>query len=155
MDLVVRCAHLPRPGETVLGRDFLTVPGGKGANQAVAAARLGANVEFVGAVGADSFGEQALSALRAGKIGVRHLRRVAGSPSGVAVIAVSDDGENCITVAPGANHVLGESDIDAAADCIAGAAVLVCQLEVPLGVVQRAIEIASAERVPVLLNPAP
>jgi ribokinase len=155
MDLVVRCARLPRPGETVIGREFLTAPGGKGANQAVAAARLGAAVEFVGAVGADSFGEQAATALRAEGIGVRHLSRIAGTATGVAVISVSDDGENCITVAPGANHALSARHIDAAADSIAGAAVLLCQFEVPLDIVRRAIDVASAARVTVLLNPAP
>jgi ribokinase len=155
MDLVVRCGRLPRPGETVIGRDFRTLPGGKGANQAVAAARLGASVEFVGCVGADSFGRQAEETLRGEGIGVNHLRCVEGSATGVAAILVSDAGENSIAVAPGANNLLSEHDIDAAGERIASAAILVCQLETPLAVVCRAIDIAFAARVPVLLNPAP
>jgi ribokinase len=155
MDLVVRCERLPRPGETVIGRDFRSVPGGKGANQAVAAARLGATVEFVGCVGADSFGKQAAEALRGEGIGLSHLGCVEASATGVALIMVSDTGENSIAVAPGANHLLSLRDIEAVSERIATAAVLVCQLETPLVVVRRAIEIASAARVPVLLNPAP
>jgi ribokinase len=155
MDLVVRCARLPRPGETIIGRDFRCVPGGKGANQAVAAARLAAPVEFVGCVGTDAFGDQALAALRAEGIGVDHLRRAEGVASGVAVISVADNGENSIAVAPGANHALSSSDIDAAGERIAASAMLVCQLETPLPVVRRAIEIAAAASVPVLHNPAP
>jgi ribokinase len=155
MDLVVHCEHLPRPGETVIGRDFRSVPGGKGANQAVAAARLGAAVEFVGCVGADSFGRQAAEALRGEGIGLGHLGCAEGSATGVALIMVSDAGENSIAVAPGANHLLSVRDIEAVSQRIATAAMLVCQLETPLAVVRRAIEIASAARVPVLLNPAP
>jgi len=155
MDLVVRCARLPRPGETIIGRNFRCIPGGKGANQAVAAARLGASVEFIGCVGNDAFGDQALAALRAEKIGVDHLRRVEGVASGVAVISVADNGDNSIAVAPGANHALSVSDIGAARECIGAGAMLVCQLESPLPVVLCAIEIAAAARVPVLLNPAP
>jgi ribokinase len=155
MDLVVRCAHLPRPGETVIGRDFRTVPGGKGANQAVAAARLGATVEFIGCVGTDAFGDQSAAALRAEGIDLAHLGRLADAATGVAVISVSDAGENSIAVAPGANHRISPRDIDAASARIASAAMLVCQLETPLPVVRRAIEIASAAAVPVLLNPAP
>jgi len=155
MDLVVRCARLPRPGETVIGHDFRSVPGGKGANQAVAAARLGAAVEFVGCIGTDSFGTQAAEALRREGIGLAHLSRVEGCATGVAVITVSDTGENSIAVAPGANHLLSVGDIDAASERISTAAMLVCQLEIPLAVVHRAIEIAFAARVPVLLNPAP
>jgi ribokinase len=155
MDLVVRCEHLPRPGETVIGRDFRTVPGGKGANQAVAAARLGACVEFIGCVGTDAFGDQAAAALRAEGVDLAHLGRVADAATGVAVISVSDAGENSIAVAPGANHKITPRDIDAASARIASAAMLVCQLETPLAVVQRAIEIASAAAVPVLMNPAP
>jgi len=155
MDLVVRCARLPRPGETVIGHDFRSVPGGKGANQAVAAARLGAAVEFVGCIGTDSFGAQAAEALRREGIGLGHLSRVEGCATGVAVITVSDSGENSIAVAPGANHFLSAHDIEAASERISTASMLVCQLEIPLAVVHRAIEIAFAARVPVLLNPAP
>ena len=155
MDLVVGCAHLPRPGETVIGRDFRTVPGGKGANQAVAAARLGAKVEFVGRVGLDAFGDQSAAALRREGIGISNLGRVEGAATGVALILVSDAGENSIAVAPGANDLLSPRDIQALAGQIANAAIVVCQLETPLPTVQRAIEIAAAANVPVLLNPAP
>jgi len=155
MDLVVGCAHLPRPGETVIGRDFRTVPGGKGANQAVAAARLGAKVEFVGRVGFDAFGDQSAAALRSEGIGISNLGRVEGAATGVALILVSDAGENSIAVAPGANDLLSPRDIQALAGQIANAAIVVCQLETPLPTVQRAIEIAAAANVPVLLNPAP
>jgi len=155
MDLVVKCARLPRPGETIIGRDFRCLPGGKGANQVVAAARLGAAVEFIGCVGIDAFGDQAVAALREEGIGIDHLRRVEGVATGVAIISVADSGENSIAVAPGANHVLSMRDIDAARERIAAGALLVCQLETPLVAVHRAIEIAAAARVPVLLNPAP
>jgi len=155
MDLVVRCVHLPRPGETVVGRDFRVLPGGKGANQAVAAARLGAAVEFVGCVGDDPFGAQAAAALRAEGIALTHLRSMAGVATGVAIVLVEDTGENSIALAPGANHALSIEHIDAASDLIAGAGMLVCQLESPLAAVQHAIGIAFAADVPVLLNPAP
>jgi len=154
MDLAVRCARLPHPGGTVIGRDFRCVPGGEGANQAVAAARLGAAVEFIGCVGTDAFGDQALAALRAKGIGVDRLRRVEGTATGAAIISVADAGEKCIALAPGASHGLSVRDVDDARERIGASAMLVCQLETPLPVVQRAVEFAAAARVPVL-NPAP
>jgi ribokinase len=155
MDLMLCCPHLPRPGETVQGADFRTVPGGKGANQAVAAARLGASVALIGCVGADSFGQQAIAALHAEGIDLAHLHVIAGQPTGVAMVQVEELGENCIVLAAGANHALDVTHLDAAKDRIEGAALLVCQLETPLPAMQRAIEIAFAAGVPVLLNPAP
>ena len=155
MDLMLRCPHLPLPGETVLGSNFRTLPGGKGANQAVAAARLGASVRLIGCVGGDSFGQQAVSALRAEGIDLRHLDVVSGEATGVAMVLVEDSGENSIALAPGANAALSSERIDAASAAIAGAALLVCQLETPLASVRRAIAIAHAAGVPVLLNPAP
>lgn len=155
MDLMLRCPHLPLPGETVLGSDFRTLPGGKGANQAVAAARLGASVSLIGCVGSDSFGEQAMFALHAEGIDLRHLHVVSGAATGVAMVLVEDSGENSITLASGANASLSVEQIDAASAVIAGAALLVCQLETPLDSIQRAIAIAHAAGVPVLLNPAP
>ncbi|SCF14253.1 ribokinase [Micromonospora viridifaciens] len=153
LDLVVTAPQLPRPGETVLGDGFRTVPGGKGANQAVAAARAGAYCEFLGAVGTDEFGVQLRDNLVAAGIDVRGLRTVNG-PSGVALITVDHAAENCIVVAPGANASLTSLD-DADRNAIAGADVLLLQLEVPLVAVTRAAERARAAGTTVVLNAAP
>ncbi len=152
MDLVVRTGHLPVPGETTAGTDFVTMPGGKGANQAIAAARAGGQVAFIGAVGSDDHGERLAQGLRAAAVSTDRLRRVPG-PSGVAVITVDDAAENTIVVVPGANaHVmLTEPD----ADLIAGAGMLLTQLELPLETVLAGAKVAAAARVPVLLNPSP
>ena len=155
MDLVLRCARLPVAGETVHGGDLATWPGGKGANQAVAAARLGARVSFVGCAGDDAFGATASAALRAEGIDVQHLRRVAGMPTGLALITVDDAGQNSIVLSSGANRTLGVNEVEAARALIESAGMLVCQLEVPLAAVQHAIGIAHAAGVRVLLNPAP
>ncbi len=155
MDLMLNCPHLPQPGETVLGEDFATAPGGKGANQAVAAARLGAAVSLIACVGDDEFGRAALAALAAEGVDVNHVSVQAGVRTGVAVVLVDRAGENCIALAGGANAALSIERIDAAAPVIAQAALLVCQLESPLAAVQRAMQIASEHGVPVLLNPAP
>jgi ribokinase len=153
LDLVVTAPQLPRPGETVLGEDFRTVPGGKGANQAVAAARAGAHCAFVGAVGADEFGQRLRDNLVAAGVDVRGLRTVPG-PSGVALIAVDRAAENFILVAPGANAAL--TDLDAAdLAAIDAADVLLLQLEVPLPTVVRAAGRARAAGTTVVLNAAP
>ncbi|MGR6319790.1 ribokinase [Micromonospora soli] len=152
LDLVVTTPQLPRPGETVLGDDFRTVPGGKGANQAVAAARAGADCDFVGAVGADEFGVLLRDNLVAAGIDVRGLRTADG-PSGVALIAVDHAAENCIVVAPGANATLALDDADRTA--VAAADVLLLQLEVPLPEVTRAAGWARAAGTAVVLNAAP
>lgn len=154
-DLVLRCPQLPLPGQTVHGRDFRTLPGGKGANQAVAAARLGASVSFIGCVGDDELGHNACRILAAEGIATRHLHRMAGTSTGVAMILVDDAGQNCIALAAGANAALSTAHVDAAAAEIQGAALLICQLESPLPVVQHAVALARAAGVPVLLNPAP
>ena len=154
-DLVLRCERLPHPGETVHGEDFQTVPGGKGANQAVAAARLGGRVEFVGCVGDDAFGAAARAMLEREGVGTTRLRTHAGVPTGVAMIFVERSGQNCIALATGANACLDVAHVDDAAAAIAGASMLVCQLESPLDAVQHAIGIARRHGVPVLLNPAP
>ena len=154
-DLVLRCERLPRPGETVHGEDFRTVPGGKGANQAVAAARLGGRVEFIGCVGDDAFGTEARATLEREGVGTAHLRSRAGVPTGVATILVERSGQNCIALAAGANARLDIEQVDAAAAAIACASLLVCQLESPLAAVEHAIGIARRHGVPVLLNPAP
>jgi ribokinase len=154
-DLVLRCAQLQLPGQTVHGRDFETLPGGKGANQAVAAARLGAAVSFIGCVGSDEFGRSARELLAAEGIDTRHLHLVEGVRTGVAMILVDDAGQNCIALAAGANAALSVAHVDAASAPIQGAALLICQLESPLPAVQRGIALARAAGVPVLLNPAP
>jgi len=154
-DLVLRCAQLPLPGQTVHGRDFETLPGGKGANQAVAAARLGAAVSFIGCVGGDEFGRSARELLAAEGIDTQHLHLIDGVRTGVAMILVDDAGQNCIALAAGANAALSVAHVDAASATIQGAALLICQLESPLPVVQRGIALARAAGVPVLLNPAP
>lgn len=154
MDLVARVSRFVRPGETIIGEGFTTVPGGKGANQAVAAARLGAGVRMVGRVGQDAFGQALLSALRGQGVDTGGVAVVPGS-SGVAVIEVEAGGENRIVVIPGANGTLGAADLarlDAALD---GAGVLLLQLEVPLPAVLAAARLAHARGVRVMLDPAP
>jgi ribokinase len=131
LDLVVRCERLPRPGETLTGATFERVPGGKGANQALAAARLGADVAMVGAVGNDSFAEEALALLAEGGVDLGGVRRVAG-PTGVALIVVGDDGENQIVVAPGANAAAETAEGLEAVDAV------LCQLEIPVATVAEA-----------------
>ncbi len=153
-DLVVRAPRIPGRGETVLGREYVMVSGGKGANQAVAAARLGADVAFVGRIGRDAFGDRALDALRAERIDVCGVVRD-DAASGVALIVVDEHGENAITVAPGANAALTPEDVNASRGLIEGAAVLLLQLETPLPAVRRAASIARAAGVTVILNPAP
>jgi ribokinase len=155
MDMVLRVQQLPRPGETVSGHGFETLPGGKGANQAVAAARLGAEVHFVGCLGSDVFGTQMRARLQAEGVKVDQLSTVNG-PTGIAIVLVDDaTGQNSIAIEAGANAALSVEHVEAAAGTIAAASMLVCQLESPLPAVRRAIAIAHAAGVPVLLNPAP
>lgn len=154
MDLVMRTPRVPQAGETMFGHEFATLPGGKGANQAVACARLGAQVIMIGQVGQDGFGQTLRDGLRSDGIDVSHLGRSAAQ-TGVAMILVEDIGENRIILAPGANATLSTTDIDKAAEVIASAAMLVVQLEVPLPVVEYAMRMARKAGVPVLLNPAP
>lgn len=155
MDLVVRAPRLPAPGETLLGGGFETCAGGKGANQAVAAARLGASVAMVGCVGDDAFGATLREGLASDCIDTTHVQRMPATPSGIAVITVAADGANTIVVAPGANAQLTPELVDAAGELIADAGMLICQLEVPLDSVRHAIDTAVRHRTPVLLNPAP
>lgn len=153
LDLVATTADLPRPGETVLGRDFSTVPGGKGANQAIAAAYAGAEVTFIGAVGDDGFAAQLRENLDRAGVDLSLLRVVPGA-SGVALIAVDGNGENIIVVAPGANSGLTSlSEADRAA--IAASDALLLQLEIPMDTVVEAARVARAAGVAVLLNAAP
>jgi len=155
MDLVARSARIPHAGETVIGGDFRTVPGGKGANQAVAAARMGAQVRMLGRVGVDSFGNQLLDNLSGSGVDIASIARDAQAASGIALIMVDDAGMNSILVAPGANMLLSPADMDAAEAVIASAQVMLLQLEIPLETVVRAVQIGHAYGVKVVLNPAP
>ena len=154
-DMIVRANRLPLPGETVLGGDLTTAAGGKGANQAVAAARLEAHVTFVARVGGDMFGQQALAAFRREGLDLTYLQQDAGTPSGVALIVVGPGGQNIIAVAPGANRNLAAADVNAARPAIARARVMLLQLEIPLATVLAAAMAARAAGLIVVLNPAP
>jgi len=154
MDLCVGTPRVPVMGETILGGGFFTCPGGKGANQAVAAAKLGAEVTMVGCVGADAFGAQLIENLQANGVNTAHVRTVEETPTGIAVILLHN-GDNCIIVDPGANAMLTPGDIAALESVIAASDVLVLQLEIPLAAVRTAMELARAHGVRVLLNPAP
>jgi len=155
MDLVIRTPRFPGPGETIIGSAFHTIPGGKGANQAVAAAKLGARVSMVGRVGDDAFGAQQLANLSQLGIDVSHVRRDPKAATGVALIVLEEQGQNSIILAPGANMRLTLADLEAAEDVLASAAILVLQLEIPQEVVEQASKVARAHGVIVLLNPAP
>jgi ribokinase len=155
MDLVVRAPRIPRPGETMIGGEFRTVPGGKGANQAVAAARLGGQVSMIGRVGGDAFAQSLLDSLVADGVNHTFVTQDPEAATGVALIVVDDAGENSIVVASGANMRLSPADVDAAEAAIAAADVLLVQLEVPLAAVARAARVANAYGVTVILNPAP
>jgi ribokinase len=155
-DMTVRLPHLPAPGQTVLGHSFLITPGGKGANQAVAARRAGAEVVFVAAVGDDSLGRQALDLYRREGIDVQHARVVPGMASGVALIYVADDGENMIGVAPGANLRLTPEDVDRLPDSLFRSGdVLLASLEIPVETARRALERGVGVGMLTILNPAP
>lgn len=153
MDLVAYVAQAPRRGETVTGREFRTVPGGKGANQAIAAARAGARVAFLGAVGDDAFGAEMRDTLAAAGVDVGLLRQVSGM-SGIAHIVVDDEGGNSIIVVPGANGTVGEPTPDERA-LIASSRALLLQLELPMDGVVGAARAAREAGVPVILTPAP
>lgn len=155
MDLVMRMPRVPVGGETLTGHDFATLPGGKGANQAVASARMGGRVAMVGRLGADSNGAALRATLDAEGIATAHVSNIATAASGVAMIWVEDDGQNRIALAPGANGSLGPAEVDAAAADIAAAALLIVQFEVPMPAVLAAVGHARRAGVKVLLNPAP
>lgn len=155
MDLIAYAPRLPAPGETLMGTRFQTGYGGKGANQAVAAARLGAAVAMVARVGGDVFGADMLANFAAQGIDVARVLRTEGVSSGVAPIAVDDAGRNAIIVVAGANALLTPADVDAAAPTIRRARVLLCQLEVPLETSLRALTLAREAGVLTILNPAP
>ena len=154
-DMIVKSRRIPTPGETIVGGEFFVAAGGKGANQAVAAARLGAEVRFISRVGADAFGDQAIAGYQKEGIHTDLITRDQDNATGVALILVDETGENAISVASGANHAMSVEDIDRAAKVIREADVLVMQLELPLSVVTRAADVAAQAGVTVILDPAP
>ena len=154
-DMVIKTSKLPLPGETILGGEFLMNPGGKGANQAVAAARLGGKVTLVAKTGEDIFGRQTKSIFESENLDTEFLFSDSESPSGIALITVDSHAENCIVVAPGANARLVRQDIDLAAAAIQNAEIVLMQLEIPLDTVIYATEIAFKAGKKVILNPAP
>lgn len=155
MDLVSTAKRIPAVGETVLGDSFSTIPGGKGANQAIAAARAGASVTMAGKVGSDSFGAGLLQSLAADGVGVQHIGTDPTQPTGIAIIQVSEKGENTITVVPGANSRLLPSDLHAAFSQFSTGDVLLLQLEIPLETVVEACSLAKSRGMVIILNPAP
>jgi ribokinase len=155
MDLVTRLPRLPRPGETLAGQSFVTVPGGKGANQAVAAARLGASVAMIGCVGADPYGQQLRDGLLAEGIDCVAVSVIDDQPSGVATILVDDQSQNAIVIVAGANGQLGTALVDSFEDLLRHADVIICQLEVPVATVGHVLKRARELGKIVILNPAP
>lgn len=154
-DMVIKASHLPQPGETILGGTFFMSAGGKGANQAVAAARLGGSVLFVAKTGYDIFGKQSIELFQKEGIDTSFVVRDKFEPSGVALIAVDDKGENCIVVAPGANSTLNLEDINEAREKIENAQVILMQLETPIETVENVAAIAASKKIKLILNPAP
>jgi len=154
-DMIIRVPRIPKPGETILGGAFSMAAGGKGANQAVAAARAGGQVTFVARIGADVFGERALRGFRADGIDTRFVLTTPGAASGIALIHVDERGENSISVASGANALLAPGDLDRADEAFAAADIVLVQLESPLATVEAAVRKAGEKGVPVILNPAP
>jgi len=155
MDLVIRTPHLPAPGETLFGSDFTTAPGGKGANQAVAAARLGAAVAMVGRTGLDDFGRALRANLQTDGVDTSQVGVDRDAATGVALIAVEEGGQNTIIVAAGANMRVSRADIDEAASVLGAALGLIVQLEAPLDVVAYSMRLARQAGLVVVLNPAP
>jgi len=154
MDLVTQTARFPQPGETLLGEGFLTVPGGKGANQAVAAARLGAEVALVGALGRDAFGDQLHAGLRQEGVDLTHVQRLDDQASGTASITVAA-GENQIVVVPAANACVTPAHVEAARDLVAHADAVLVQMEIPLDAIEATLRLGGQLEIPVILNPAP
>ena len=153
-DMIIKMSRIPKPGETIIGGDFSMAAGGKGANQAVAAARSGGQVTFIARVGNDLFGEQAIKGFAADGINVGGVIKDTNAPSGVALIFVGSDGENSIGVASGANAKLSVENIERTRDIISSAGILLIQLETPIETVKAAVQLAAPETM-VILNPAP
>jgi len=155
MDLVLRAPKIPRPGETVLGSDFKQIPGGKGANQADAASKLGAKTAMLGAVGMDSMGGHLVHSLKKDGVNVAMVLEKENLPTGVAAIVVEDSGDNAITVAPGANSGFTPEDLEGMEKIFQRAKVMLVQLETPLNTVRKALQMARKNNVTTILNPAP
>ncbi len=155
MDLVVRCVSLPAPGETIIAHSSAEIPGGKGANQAVAAARAGGDVKMIGRVGDDAFASRLVENLQREEIDTTHVQVSQACPSGIAIVAVEQSGENAIMVVPGSNGQVSRQDLTLSADVIQSADILLLQLEIPIETVREAIAIATSAHVPVILDPAP
>ena len=155
IDLVARVQRLPRPGETLTGQRFETTPGGKGANQAVAAARMGARTAMVGRVGADAFGEQLLASLAENGVATDAVLRDTEAHTGVALINVAENGHNAIVVVPGANGRVEQADVERLRPLLEQAAVLLVQLEIPQETVLAALRLAREMGVRTILDPAP
>ncbi len=155
MDMVVSANRLPEMGETIMGKSYTTYPGGKGANQAIAAARMGGLVKMIGCVGKDAFGASLLENLTANNVDITSVGEDSNSSTGTALITVDDEGRNTIIVVPGANHALLPRDLDRFESVIAGAKLIVLQMEIPLVTVVYAVSMAKKHKIPVMLNPAP
>ena len=154
LDLVTNASHIPAAGETVQGNGFQMHPGGKGANQAVAIARLGYPVQMIGRLGSDIFGEQLLSHLQGAGVGLAGVEKIEGA-SGTAVIIVGPRGENSIVVTPGANARLSSAYVDSHLDLIRSAGLVLAQLEIPIETVERLADVCFQENIPLMLDPAP
>ncbi len=154
-DMVIKTSRLPQPGETILGGNFFMNAGGKGANQAVAAARLGGHVTFFARLGNDIFGEEAKALFRKENIETSFILTDEKYPSGIALITVDDKGENCIVVAPGANNEIKPSHLQKHLQFIKKASIILLQLEIPIETVHYAASVARDSRIKLILNPAP
>lgn len=154
-DLIIKVPEIPRPGETLLGGEFMTFPGGKGANQAVAAARAGGEVVFIASVGDDAYGKAAIKGYQCDGINTEEIKICKGVPSGVAMITLADSGENAIAVASGANACLLPEDLDEVEEAFDEADILLIQLETPMDTVRKAVELGKEMDLQVILNPAP
>ena len=154
MDLVVNVDEMPKKGQTLIGNSFKEVPGGKGANQAVAIARLGAEINMIGKVGNDSFGQTLINQLKTDNVNTDHIH-IENCSSGVAMITVDKNAENSIVVAPGANFKVLEEDIDKCIDGIKESEIVVLQLETPINTIKYALEKSKEFNKFTILNPAP
>ncbi|MDF0554947.1 ribokinase [Kamptonema sp. UHCC 0994] len=155
IDLIAKTPRLPLPGETLLGHHFFTAGGGKGANQAVAASRLGITTHLIGRVGGDNFGQELLTSLQSYGLNTDKILIDKSTHSGIAIIAVEDSGQNNIIVIPGANNCINDTDLERLKEILPKATALLLQLEIPLQVVQSAAKIACEAGVKVILDPAP
>ncbi len=154
-DMVIKTKQIPAPGETVLGGTFFMNAGGKGANQAVAAVRLGGTVSLICKTGNDIFGKEAIASFKKENINTNFIFTNGKEPSGIALITVDENAQNSIVVAPGANAALNVGDIEEIEDFIVQAEIILMQLEIPLSTVVHVAEFAAANEIPVILNPAP